>query len=69
MAYTQTDLDNIDSAIASGELRVQVDGREIIYRSVDDLIKARRFAATQMTAASATPSRRAYRFNFATSRE
>ena len=69
MAYTQTDLDNIDAAIASGELRVQVDGRDITYRSIDDLIKARGFAATQMTSASVSTSRRAYRFNFATSRE
>ena len=69
MAYTTTDLDNIDAAIASGELRVQIDGRDITYRSIDDLIKARSFVATQMTAASASTSRRAYKFNFATSRE
>ena len=69
MAFTQTDLTNLDFAIASGELRVQVDGREVIYRSIPDLLQARAFISTQITAASATPSRRAYKFNFATSRE
>ena len=69
MAFTQTDLTNLDFAIASGELRVQVDGRDLTYRSIADLLQARAFISTQITAASATPSRRAYKFNFATSRE
>ncbi len=42
MAYTKDDLDLIDEAIASGELTVKINGREVIYRSIDDLLKARR---------------------------
>ena len=41
MAFTQTQLDAIDAAIASGELKITFDGREIVYRSIADLLKAR----------------------------
>lgn len=41
MAFTQTDLDAIDAAIASGELTVAHNGRTVTYRSMDDLLKAR----------------------------
>jgi len=41
MAATQADLDSLDRALASGELEVTIDGRRTIYRSVDDLLKAR----------------------------
>ena len=41
MAVTQADLDSLDRALASGELEVTIDGRRTIYRSVDDLLKAR----------------------------
>lgn len=68
MAYTQTDLDAIDAAIASGELRVQIDNRDVTYRSIDDLKKARSFIASQMASAAGT-SARAYKYNFATQRE
>ena len=42
MAWTQTDLDAVEAAIASGELTVQhSDGRRITYRSIDELKAAR----------------------------
>jgi len=41
MAYTTDHLAAIESAIATGELTVQVDGRSVTYRSISDLIKAR----------------------------
>ena len=42
MAFTQADIDTLDMAIKSGELRVHfADGREILYRSVDELMRAR----------------------------
>ncbi len=42
MAWTQTDLDAVEAAIASGELTVQhSDGRRITYRSVEELTTAR----------------------------
>lgn len=42
MAFTQDDIDALDEAIASGELSVKIDGREVQYRSIDNLLKARR---------------------------
>lgn len=42
MAYTQTDLDALDAAIASGVLRVRDrNGSEIQYRNLDDMRRAR----------------------------
>ena len=42
MAWTSTDLEAIETAIASGTSRVKFsDGREVEYRSVPDLLKAR----------------------------
>lgn len=41
MAFTQTDLDAIGKAIASGVLSVRyADGRQISYQSTDALLKA-----------------------------
>ncbi|WP_290800972.1 hypothetical protein [Aquidulcibacter sp.] len=34
-------IDALNSAIASGELKVSYAGRNVEYRSIDDLIKAR----------------------------
>lgn len=37
MAYTTTQLEALQAALASGELRIQFEGREIEYRSVSEL--------------------------------
>lgn len=42
MAYSANDLDALDEAVATGELVVKINGREITYRSVGELLKARR---------------------------
>lgn len=55
MAFTQTQLDAIESAIASGELKVVFDGREVMYRSVDDLIKARNLVKSALEASGSAP--------------
>lgn len=55
MAHTQADLDAIKAAIASGEQSVEVGGRKVVYRSVDDLRKARDDIAADL-ASAATPS-------------
>lgn len=52
MALTQADLDALDRAIASSTLEVQLDGRRVKYRSMDELIKARGHVASQISAAS-----------------
>jgi hypothetical protein len=53
MAYTTTDLSNIEAAIASGQLAVEYDGKRITYRSIDDLIKARDLVRGELIAAGA----------------
>lgn len=42
MALTQSDIDNIDEAIAAGEKTVEVNGRKVEYRSIDEMLKIRR---------------------------
>jgi len=42
MALTTEDLDILDEAIATGELTVKMDGREVTYRSIAELRAARR---------------------------
>lgn len=42
MALTKDDLDILDEAIATGELTVKMDGREVTYRSIAELRTARR---------------------------
>jgi len=71
MALTQTDLENIDAAIASGHRLVRVEGRWVEYRSIDELKAARAHIAAQLasaTAGSAAGRYGAFRFRFTTSR-
>lgn len=56
MAFTQTQLDAVEAAIASGELRVMFDGREIIYRSISDLIRARDTIKAALQASGTLPA-------------
>lgn len=41
MAYTTTDLENVDAAIAGGELSVSIGDRRVTYRSLDELERIR----------------------------
>ncbi len=41
MAWTQTQLDALDVAIVSGSLRVRYSDREVMYRSLDEMIRIR----------------------------
>ncbi len=41
MSFSITDLSNIETAIATGEMTVEVDGKRVTYRSIADLITAR----------------------------
>ena len=41
MAFTKDDVDAIDAAIGSGELTVKIDGREVSYRSIPELKRAK----------------------------
>ena len=71
MAFTSTDLSNIDAAIAAGELSVEVNGKKVVLRSIDDLTKARALIAAELSAAATATSatrRGAFRVTFATHR-
>lgn len=69
MALTTTDLANLDTAIATGELKVEFDGRSVVYRSIPELMAARAHVASVLAATTPTTQRRtAYRFDFTTSR-
>jgi hypothetical protein len=59
MAFTSSDLSTIDAAIATGALRVKfADGREVMYQTGADLLKARALIQAEVNAASATPPQR-----------
>lgn len=53
MAFTQEQLEAVETAIATGELRVSFNGREVTYRSVSDLMAARRVIKDALAAAAA----------------
>lgn len=50
MAYTQTDLDNLDAAIADGNLTVRMADRLVTRRSVEELLAMRAHVAAQLQA-------------------
>lgn len=73
MAFTQTDLNNIDAAISTGELSVEVSGKRVIYRSMDDLQKAREIIKsdlldTAVNSSAGSTRRGSYRVTFTTHR-
>jgi hypothetical protein len=68
MALSQTDLDNLDSAIATSELRVEFDGRMVVFRSIPELIEARAHVARVLAAATRPARTGGFRFKFTTSR-
>lgn len=72
MAFTQSDLDAVNTAVASGELKVEVNGRSVLYRSMDDLIKARDIIRSELSAAAVDANtsvrRGSYAVRFSTAR-
>lgn len=67
MAFTQSDLDALDSAIAKSELEVEVAGRRVKFDSFDGLKKRRDYVADQLQAQTDRP-RSSYQYRFTTSR-
>ena len=53
MALTQSDLDALDKAIATGELEVEYDGMRRRYRSIGELIAARNHVSAVLSGAGA----------------
>lgn len=68
MALSQTDLDALDAAIATGELKVEFNGRVVIYRSIGELRQARAHVADIIGKQGATKPRSALRVTFTTHR-
>lgn len=70
MAHTQADLDAVKAAIASGEQSVEVAGRKVVYRTIDDLRKARDDIAAELASEATTSSVRRgnYSVRFTTGR-
>ncbi|HMY99421.1 MAG TPA: hypothetical protein PLU79_07175 [Burkholderiaceae bacterium] len=69
MALSQTDLDALDTAIASAELEVEIEGRRVKYRSTNELLRAREHVRQVVAgAASGATQRASYSFNFTTQR-
>lgn len=69
MSFTAADLSSINAAIISGELSVEVQGRKVVYRSIDDLKKARQLVEDDLAAQRPGGRIRTGHFTFATSRE
>ncbi|MEJ1365634.1 MAG: hypothetical protein RPU42_11205 [Candidatus Sedimenticola sp. (ex Thyasira tokunagai)] len=61
MAYTQTDLDAIDAAIASGELEVAYSDRRVRYRSISELKTARAIIQKELATGAGNRPTRQYR--------
>jgi hypothetical protein len=55
MAFTQTQLEALEAALASGTLRVSFEGRSLEYRSIDELKKA--IAEVKAALAAGDPAR------------
>ncbi|OYZ15630.1 MAG: hypothetical protein B7Y35_06060 [Sphingomonadales bacterium 28-64-96] len=56
MAWTQSDLDAINAAIASGAMEVRyADGSGAKYRSLDDMMKVRDMIAAVVAPAATAP--------------
>lgn len=68
MALTQTDLDNLDAAIVASELEVEVDGRRVKYRSMNELLRAREHAAGVISQSAPARTRSVFQFHFTNSR-
>jgi len=57
MPVSQSDIDALTAAIASGERQVTIGSQSVTYRSIDDLIKARDTLMRDLVAQTATEPR------------
>ena len=68
MAFVASDLTAVESAIKSGELRVQYQDRMVVYRSIPELLQARDFIARQVAAPATASGRTPKQVRLATKR-
>lgn len=57
MAYTATQLQALQDALASGELTAEFDGKRVTYRSIDDLRQAIAVVEGELAAAGVVTAR------------
>lgn len=62
MTFTISDLTAIESAIASGELTVISEGRQVTYRSMLDLMRARDTIRRELQNAGTLTKKKRYSF-------
>jgi hypothetical protein len=62
MTFTTGDLTAIESAIASGELTVISEGRQVTYRSMLDLMRARDTIRRELQNAGTLTKKKRYSF-------
>lgn len=58
MAFTTTDLQNLETAIASGRRRVKLNGREVEYQSIADMIEVRNIIRSELNTSTSTTCKR-----------
>jgi hypothetical protein len=63
MAWTATDLDEIEKAIKTGTLRVKYSDREVQYRSLDEMLKIRDLIAKEVADGPVGPFRKVAQFS------
>lgn len=69
MPFSSQDLTNVDAAIASGELSVEVEGKRVQYRSIAELLEARRMILGELATTAGSATRRGtYSVRFTTAR-
>ena len=68
MAVTQTDIDNLNTAIASGARSVTIGGQTVIYNTTESLIKARNDMQEQMIKQNRTTRRKKQSYLFQSGR-
>lgn len=60
MAFTQTQLDQLDSAIAQGVLTVEYSDKKVTYRSFNEMMKTRALMLTDVNGGAKTKSKAMY---------
>jgi roadblock/LC7 domain-containing protein len=63
MAWTETQLSALESAIASGTTRVTHDGKTVEYRSIAEMIQIRNMMRADLGQASTAPRSTLVRFD------
>lgn len=57
MAFTQTDLDKIESLLASGVKEIEYNGRRMTYQTAQELLKTRSLLASAIDGNAVQPKR------------